>query len=213
MKKWLFLLGIGFSQVLSAAAQSSSQTQNPPASSTTPATQIGSGAQSKAGTPASTSTSSPNGQVNPTGTAQPADQTQPVPATGGVAGAASSSAGQSPSPEASEAGMAAPSDPELENQIQNALNREPTLTGDATHVTVSPDAIELAGNVNTSKEKLTATRIVQSYAGNKKVLNHLVIGGKGSPSTQPQEKPDANPGNNTNPANPEPNKGGKPPLS
>jgi hypothetical protein len=55
---------------------------------------------------------------------------------------------------------------------------------------------------------------VQSYAGSKKVMNHLVIGGKGSPSTQ-QERPYAtNPGNTTNPAaNPEPNKGSKPPLS
>jgi len=214
MKKRLVLFGIGFSLALAAGAQTSSQTQTPPVSSTTPANQIGSGAQNKAGTPATTSPASPTDQVNPAGTAQSSGQSQPAPATGGVAGAASDSATQPVSPEASAAGIASPSDPELESQIQNALNKEPTLTGNTTRVTVSADTIELAGNVSTSKEKITATRIVQSYAGSKKVMNHLVIGGKGSPSTQ-QERPYAtNPGNTTNPAaNPEPNKGSKPPLS
>jgi hypothetical protein len=208
MKKRLCLLGIGFSLALATMAQTTSQTQTPPVSSTTPANQVGSGAQSQAGTPASPSPASPNGQVNPAGTAQ----SPSAPATGGVAGAASDSAQQPASPEASEAGIASPSDPELESQIQNALNKEPTLTGDATHVTVSADTIELAGNVNTSREKITATRIVQSYAGSKKVMNHLVIGGKGSPGTQGQEKPDAANPNTSNPAaSPEPNKNSQPP--
>lgn len=207
MKTRLFFLGIGFSLALAAigqtSGQTSSQTQTPPVTSTTPAAQIGSGAQNKAGTPAPTT--APGSQANPTGAAQASEQQTPAaPATGGVAGAASDSATQPPSPEATAAGIAAPSDPELESQIQNALNKEPTLTGDSTHVTVSADTIELAGNVNTSKEKITATRIVQSYAGSKKVMNHLVIGGKGSPSMQQQEKP--------NTANPEPDKG-QPPAS
>lgn len=214
MKNLLLSLGIGFSLALAAIAQSSSQTQTPPVNPTTPATQIGSGAQNKAGTPAPSSTTSPTGQVNPTGTAQPPDQTTTpaAPATGGVAGAASSSTAQSPSPDTSAAGIAAVSDTELQSQIQNALNKEPTLTGDRTHVTVTPEAIELAGNVGTSKEKITATRIVQSYAGSKKVMNHLTIGGKGSPSTQPQENPQTNhPGGSANPAT-NPDKGGPPPL-
>jgi len=209
MKRRLFLLGIGFSLALAVAAQTSGQNQTPPVNSTTPATELGNGAQNKAGTPAPASTTNPSGQVNPTGTAQAPSQTPP-PATGGAAGAAGSSSAQSPSPEASEAGIAAPSDPELESQIQNALNKEPTLTGDSTHVTVSAESIELSGNVSTSKEKITATRIVQSYAGNKKVMNHLTIGGKGEPRTpQQQETPDATHSGN----NPEPNKGSQPPAS
>lgn len=201
MKKRLFMPGIGFFlflAVLAATAQTSSQTQTPPVSSTTPATQVGSGAQTKAGTPAPSTTTSPS-------QASPAD-TQ---ARGGVA------ATPSPSAEASRAGADAVNDSELEGQIQNALNKEPTLTGDSTHVTVSADTIELAGNVGTSKEKLTATRIVQSYAGNKKVMNHLTISGKGEPSTPQQETPDANhPASSTNPAtNPEPTKGSQPPAS
>ncbi|HKD78401.1 MAG TPA: BON domain-containing protein [Candidatus Angelobacter sp.] len=213
MKKLFLSLGIGFSLALAAIAQSSSQTQTPPVNPTTPANQIGSGAQSKSGTPAPSSTTSPTGQVNPTGTAQPPDQTTtpPAPATGGVAGAAGSSIAQSPSPDTSAAGIAAVSDTELQSQIQNALNKEPTLTGDSTHVTVTPEAIELAGNVGTSKEKITATRIVQSYAGSKKVMNHLTIGGKGSPSTQPQENPETNHPGSTTPAT-NPDKGGQPPL-
>ena len=227
MKIRFFWLGVGFSVALAAMGQASnqtpSQTQTPPVTSTTPANQIGNGAQTKAGTPAPSATTTPVGQVNPTGTDQAPQATTPnTPPTGGVAGAASSSATQSSPVEPSSTGVAAVADPELEGQIQNALNKEPTLTGDSTHVTVTPDSIELSGNVNTSKEKLTASRIVQSYAGNKKVLNHLTIGGKGSPSAQQQpENPGSttnppstsNPASTTNPApNPEPNKGGKPPV-
>jgi BON domain len=212
MKKRLFMLGIGFFlflAVLAATAQTPSQTQTPPASSTTPATQVGSGAQTKAGTPAPSTTTSPS-QASPADTAEPSAQaaTPAAQATGGVA------ATPSPSAETSAAGADAVNDSELEGQIENALNKEPTLTGDSTHVTVSADTIELAGNVGTSKEKLTATRIVQSYAGNKKVMNHLTISGKGEPRTPQQETPDANhPASSTNPAtNPEPNKSSQPPA-
>ena len=200
MKKRLFLLGIGLAVAMGSAAQTSSQNQTPPVSSTTPATQVGSGAQTKAGTPAQSSaeppaTNSPV-QQNPANTAEPPAQAS----TPAVPGAA-----QNPSPETSNAGIAAVNDTELEGQIQNALNKEPTLTGDSTHVTVSAEAIELAGNVNTSKEKITATRIVQSYAGSKKVMNHLTISGKGEPrNPQQQTGSDSNhaPGS-TNPANQE----------
>ena len=222
MKIRFFLLGVGFSVALAAmgqtASETQSQTQTPPVTSTTPSTQVGNGAQTKAGTPAPSATTPPAGHVDPTGTAQ----APTTPPTGGVGGAASSSATQSSPVEPSSTGVAAVSDPDLEGQIQNALNKEPTLTGDSTHVAVTPDSIELSGNVNTSKEKLTASRIVQSYAGNKKVLNHLTIGGKGSPSAQQQQENPAsttnqpstsNPTSTTNPAtNPEPNKGGRPPL-
>ena len=203
---------------LAAAGQTSSQTQTPPVNPTTPANQIGSGAQTKAGTPASTSTT-PNGQVNPTGTAEPpAQNAAPAsPATGGVAGAAGASATQNPAAEGSPTGIAALSDSDLESQIQNALSKEPTLSSDNTHVKVSGDTIELDGNVATNKEKITATRIVQSYAGSKKLVNRLAInGGTGkttSPRTEPSDSSDrTRPASTTNPANnPEPNKGSQRP--
>ncbi|HEU4414935.1 MAG TPA: BON domain-containing protein [Candidatus Angelobacter sp.] len=220
MKKSFYLLSLGLAMSAAAIAQTSSQTQTPPVNSTTPSTQIGSGAQTKSGTPAPTSTTSPTGQVNPTGTAQaPADSQVPsAGASGGVAGAASSSASQSPSSQTIEAGgVGALSDSDLESQIQNALSKEPTLTGDSAHATVSGDTIELAGKVNTSKEKLTAARIVQSYAGNKKVVNHLTVGGNAGKSSDETRDSNAQ-SNTTNPTNnPEPNKGtppsaSKPPL-
>ncbi|HZD96137.1 MAG TPA: BON domain-containing protein, partial [Candidatus Sulfotelmatobacter sp.] len=161
----------------------------------------------------------PAGQVSPTGTgAPPAQSTTPAPATGGVSGAASSSVAQPAENEGSSSGVAAVTDSDLESQIQNALNKEPTLTGDSTHVKVSGDTIEVGGNVNTNKEKVTATRIVQSYAGSRKVVNHLAVGkGSGnttSPRSEPQDQTDRTGSGTTNPAtNPEPNKGGRPPLN
>jgi hypothetical protein len=179
MTRTIFFLIFGCALSLAVAAQTTSQTQTPPVNSTTPATQIGSGAQTKAGTPAPST--GPSGQANPAGTAQaPAATEGTPPATGGVAGSASSSATQNSSAETSPSGVAAMTDSDLESQIQNALSKEPTLSGDSTHVTVSGDTIELAGNVTTGKEKITATRIVQSYAGSKKVVNHLTVGGGGS---------------------------------
>jgi osmotically-inducible protein OsmY len=216
MKKPLYLLSFGLILSWAAAGQTSSQTQTPPVTPATPPTQIGSGDQSKAGTPSPTSTT-PQGQVSPTGTAQPpAPSTAPNSTTGGVAGATGASATQNPSPEGSPSGIAAVSDSDLESQIQNALNKEPTLSGNNTHVKVSGDTIELDGTVTGNKEKTTATRIVQSYAGSKKLVNRLTIGGNGSTTSHRNEQPDSTdrtqPTSTTNPAtNPEPNKGSKPP--
>jgi len=218
MNKPLYLLSFGLAMALAAAGQTSTQTQSPPVNPTTPANQVGSGAQTKAGTPASTPTT-PNGQVNPTETGEPpAQSTAPVsPATGGVAGAAGASATQNPAAEGSQNGIAAISDSDLEAQIQNALSKEPTLSSDNTHVKVSADTIELDGNVATSKEKITATRIVQSYSGSKKLVNRLTINGATGKTTSPRtEPPDSadrtRPTSTPNPAkNPEPNKGSQRP--
>jgi hypothetical protein len=218
MKKLLYLLSFALAMGLAATAQTSSQTQTPPVNPTTPANQIGSGAQTKAGTPAS-STTTPGGQVNPPDAAQPPAQgANPNPSTtGGVAGAASSSATQVPAGDNASAGVATMTDSDLESQIQNALSKEPTLTGDSAHVKVSGDTIDLTGTVGTSKEKITATRIVQSFAGSKKLVNHLTIGnGKAAPQAETPDASDRNhPTSTANPANnPEPNKGAppKPPL-
>jgi hypothetical protein len=97
---------------------------------------------------------------------------------GGVVGAAGSTTGKTEVPETPQPPSALPSDSELQSQIQNALSKEPTLSGDAVHVTVSAPSIEIAGSVATAREKQTATRIVESYAGNKKVISHLTISDK-----------------------------------
>ncbi|HLY92624.1 MAG TPA: BON domain-containing protein [Candidatus Angelobacter sp.] len=218
MNKVFHLVGLVLALAVSAGAQNSSQTQTPPVNPTTPATQIGTGAQSKSGTPAQTSTTPTPGQASPTGTAEPpAQSTAPNPTTGGVAGAVGASASQAPATDNSPNGVAAMSDSDLEAQIQNALNKEPTLSSDSTHVKVAADTVELDGTVATNKEKIMATRIVQSYAGNKKLVNRLNIGGgNGNATSRHNDTPDSSdrtrPTSTTNPsANPEPNKGSQPP--
>jgi hypothetical protein len=189
-----YVLGFGFVlSVAIATGQTTQPPQTPPINPSTPANQIGDGAQSKSGTPIPPSSTAPS-------------------TTGGVAGSASSSAPQSaevPNPSGS---ISALTDSDLESQIQNALSKEPTLTGDSAHATVSGDTIELAGTVGTNKEKVTATRIVQSYGGSKKLVNKLTVGGRSdkpsqrTPSTDNADR-DRQPGM-ANPANnPEPNKG------
>jgi BON domain len=180
----IYVLGFGF--VLSAAAltaQAAPQQQpTTPVNPSTPATQVGDGAQSKAGTPVPPTTTAPS-------------------TTGGVSGAASSSTAQTPDTQDSAGGVSVMTDSDLQSQIQNALSKEPTLTGDSARVNVSGDTVELAGNVGTSKEKITATRIVQSYSGSKKLVNKLAI------SPRNEKSPPASTDN------PEPSKGTSPSSS
>jgi osmotically-inducible protein OsmY len=99
---------------------------------------------------------------------------------GGVVGAAGATTGKTQVPETPDTSSAAAvvPDKDLQNQIQNALSKEPTLSGDTVNITVSANDIEMNGSVATAREKQTATRIVQSYAGNKKVVSHLTITGR-----------------------------------
>ncbi|HEV7523299.1 MAG TPA: BON domain-containing protein [Candidatus Angelobacter sp.] len=195
MKIPFFVLGFGFVlSVAGLAAQTTQQQPTTPVNPTTPATRVGDGAQSKAGTPVQPATTAPA-------------------TTGGVSGAASSSTAQSPDTTDSAGGVSAMTDSDLQSQIQTALSKEPTLTGDSARVNVSGDTVELAGSVGTNKEKITATRIVQSYAGSKKLVNKLTIGGRSEKGPSSDGRNTANPANN----NPEPNKGtppagSKPPL-
>jgi len=67
---------------------------------------------------------------------------------------------------------------ELQGQIQNALKNEPTLANDNISVSVTDTEIDLSGTVASGKEKLTARRIAQSFAGNRKVKEHLTMSGQ-----------------------------------
>jgi hypothetical protein len=189
MRIQIYAVGFGFLLSVAALSAQTSQPQQPttPVNPTTPATHIGDGAQSKSGTPVQPTTTAPS-------------------TTGGVAGAASSSTSQTPDAQNS-TGVSAMSDSDLQSQIQNALGKEPTLTGDSPRVNVSGDTVELAGNVGTNKEKITATRIVQSYTGSKKLVNKLAI----SPRTEKSSPASTdNPGSTAN--QPNPSSGSKPPL-
>ena len=97
---------------------------------------------------------------------------------GGVVGAAGSTTGKTQVPETPQPASEPSSDSELQSQIQNALSKEPTLSGDTVNVRVTAESINITGSVATAREKLTATRIVDSYAGNRKVISHLTVGDK-----------------------------------
>lgn len=76
----------------------------------------------------------------------------------------------------------------LESQIQNALGKDPTLMHDSVRVAVSEQAVELTGNVGTSRERLTATRIAQSYAGSKPVVSRITVAASPQESGTPEKK-------------------------
>ena len=88
----------------------------------------------------------------------------------------------------------------LQNQIQNALQNEPTLRNDNLNVAVTDSTIELSGNVQNSKEKETARRIASSFAGNRRVRDRISLSGKSSAVSSPNPSGlDANPATNANP--------------
>lgn len=175
----------------SAASGQSADTAQTPVTSGTQKTNVGSGAQTGAGTPAQNTAPNGTGPVTPSGTLKPSVQAPATPAT--------------------QEGNPAVSDSELKSQIQNALTKEPTLSADSLQANVTDQNIELSGNVETAREKQTALRIVQSYAANKKVVNHISVGSRSVSPSQTERPPDHS--ESPNPAtNPEPNKGSRPPL-
>ena len=68
---------------------------------------------------------------------------------------------------------------QMQTQIQDAFNSDNTLATSNINVNVTDSSIELSGTVPTGKEKQTAKRIAQSYAGNRKVVDHLTVTGRG----------------------------------
>jgi len=75
----------------------------------------------------------------------------------------------------------------LKGQLDQAYQSEPSLSGSSIQVQVTDTAVQLNGTVPTGKEKTTAKRIAQSYAGNRKVVEKLTVNGRGNPSTQPSQ--------------------------
>ena len=70
-----------------------------------------------------------------------------------------------------------PADPELEARIQNALDKDPVLSRCGLTVTATAEAIDVAGSAPSSRERLSAWRIAESYAHGKRVVNHIVVSG------------------------------------
>ena len=100
----------------------------------------------------------------------------------GTAGQTSDPSSQSSMGAQSQSGSmgSAAADDQLQQQIQTALKNDPSLANDAFVIVITTDAIDLSGDVATGKEKKTAQRITESYAGNRKVKNNISVGGKGA---------------------------------
>jgi hypothetical protein len=79
---------------------------------------------------------------------------------------------------------------QLHQRIDAALHSEPTLSGSNLTVNVSDDSIDLSGTVSSSKDRITARRIVQSFAGNRRVRERVTVAGSGSRSSNPNATKD-----------------------
>jgi len=68
----------------------------------------------------------------------------------------------------------------LQSQIQSSFQQQSGLSG--VIVNVTDNSVSLSGTVETGKEKQTAKRIAQSYAGSRKVEDNITVTGKGQGS-------------------------------
>lgn len=145
--------------------------------------------------------------------------------TGAIAGAPTTNAAPSAITPgaigANSAATAAPSNNEsienagtLQGQIQTALQNEPTLRNDQVNVNVTENAIELSGTVQTGKEKQTADRIANSFAGNRRVRDRITVGKGGSSGLKPNSGDlGSNPAGRNQPSSPQPNQNNQNPSS
>jgi osmotically-inducible protein OsmY len=75
------------------------------------------------------------------------------------------------------------SDGPLQSQIENAIRRDPGLSGSRLSVHVAGNQVELSGTAPTGKEKETADRLARSFAVDRKVDNKVAVAGQGPGST------------------------------
>jgi hypothetical protein len=102
----------------------------------------------------------------------------------------------------------------LQGQIQNALQNEPTLRNDQINVNVNDSTIELSGTVQSGKEKQTADRIANSFAGNRRVRDRITVGKGAALNTTPgTNNVGANPAQHSQSSNPPPNQNNQNPSS
>jgi hypothetical protein len=118
---------------------------------------------------------------SPPSSAPPATPASQAPSTAGAENPDSRSEGTA-------ADTAGGEEAALESQIQKALEKDPTLVHSSVRVAVSREAIELTGSVATSRERLTATRIAQSYAGSKRVVSRITVSASPQESGTPEKR-------------------------
>ena len=154
---------------------------------------------------AQTGSSSSGTSQTPTQSQQPTPKDPTTPTSTGTVG---SNPSTTPPDQSTSQGANTVSTGDLQAQIQNALKNEPTLANDNINVSVTDNEIDLSGTVANGKARQTAKRIAQSYAGNRKVKEHLTLSGGQDNVSNPvhnNENPASNPDNNSKPS------GNKPP--
>lgn len=113
---------------------------------------------------------------------------------------------------------------QLQSEIQNALSQQGSLSGSNIQANVTDTTVELTGKVATPDQKQTAERIAGSYAGNRRVENHITVGslsgqtGGETPNTPSATQPQTMPGQGSvNPQTPPrqtpPSQQQQPPMS
>ena len=120
--------------------------------------------------------------------APPAPQSNSGQSSAAPPPANSASNGSAPADSTNSAESDAAENAALQGRIQQALSNEPTLSTSHLSVHVTDSTIELSGTAASSRDKLTAERIAESFNGNRKFDDNklLVIGQPpAAPATQP----------------------------
>lgn len=113
---------------------------------------------------------------------KPADQAAPVSTS------TSASALFNPVPEDALAPAPVPAaNIELQSQVQEALGKDSSLSKSSVVVTASAEGIDLTGSAGSSRERLAAWRLAESYARGKRVENHIVVNVQGGPAPAAHE--------------------------
>jgi hypothetical protein len=86
---------------------------------------------------------------------------------------------------------------QVRSDIQTAFRNEPTLTSSNISVNVTDDTVELNGSAPSSKDRDEAKRIAQSFAGNRRVVDNLQVGGGSAADQSSSGNVGAAPGSST----------------
>ena len=80
-------------------------------------------------------------------------------------------------PFVSDLNLYGPTTAELRQKLTSALRNDPALNGSSVVATVTDDSISLTGSVRTAKDRITARRIAESFATNRKVTEKITVAG------------------------------------
>jgi osmotically-inducible protein OsmY len=166
-----------------AQDQSSTSSSSQSGSTSTPDSTSSSSPQSSGSSGATTSPASgaaPESSASPSST-WGSQSSQSQSSTSSTPGTSSSQSGTSTTPGAMGAPAGSSSSDQVRSDIQTAFRNEPTLTSSNISVNVTDDTVELNGSAPSAKDRDEAKRIAQSFAGNRRIVDNLQVGGGSTP--------------------------------